>query len=323
MPSPERGGLSRRDFVKTTAAGGAAAALAPAAEPRRSSETLVEQLDRSLTPRQRRIVVFPFEHPLRSKIDNNWRITPPRIDELFRPSQQALIGDIFRGLHNPEFYGRVLAHVQEDAGGLGAYSVALFGKPGSGKFEFVLTGRHCTIRCDGDSVEGAAFGGPMFYGHAAGSFYEKPDHPGNVYWYQAQRANEVFQALDGRQRELALLGDPRAERASATVALKGKGEPLTGLPLAETSPDQRRLVEKVIEDLLHPYRKADREEASRLIRAAGGVESLHMSFYENADLGKDRVWDVWAIESSSMLWYFRGYPHVHCWVNIRHPRVAA
>lgn len=33
-------------------------------------------------------------------------------------------------------------------------------------FEFVLTGRHCTRRCDGDSVEGAAFGGPLFYGHA-------------------------------------------------------------------------------------------------------------------------------------------------------------
>ena len=59
---------------------------------------------------------------------------------------------------------------------------------------------------------GAAFGGPIFYGHQAGStFEEKPDHPNNVYWYQAKRANEVFQALDGKQREKALLGNPREE----------------------------------------------------------------------------------------------------------------
>ena len=41
---------------------------------------------------------------------------------------------------------------------------------------------------------------------------EKPDHPNNVYWYQAKRANEVFQALDGKQREQALLDKPRAKK---------------------------------------------------------------------------------------------------------------
>ena len=317
MSMPENGGLSRREFLKTTAAGVAVAAPAAAGESRRPSETLVTELDETLTPQQRRAIVFPFDHPLRSKIDNNWHITQPTIGDFFNPSQRALIADIFRGLHNPEFVDQVMTHLQEDAGGLGNYSIALFGKPGSGKFEFVLTGRHCTVRWDGDSVEGAAFGGPMLYGHASGSFVEKPDHPGNVYWYQAKRANEVFQALDGRQRELALLGDPPAERASATVSLKKKGEALAGLPLAEASQDQRQLVEKVLEDLLHPYRKADRDEALRYIRAAGGIEALHMSFYKNTDLGNDGIWDVWALESPSMLWYFRGHPHVHCWVNIR------
>src|SRR5213596_3336792 len=82
----------------------------------------------------------------------------------------------------------VLEQVEHDnsgAGGFGACSVALFGEPGTGKFEFVLSGRHVTRRCDGDSVEGAAFGGPIFYGHAALSDEEAADHPGNIYWYQA------------------------------------------------------------------------------------------------------------------------------------------
>ena len=135
-----------------------------------------------------------------------------------------MIREIFIGMHNPEYVEKVLAHMQEDGGGLGNYSVAVFGEPGSGAFEFVLTGRHCTMRCDGDSVEGTAFGGPIFYGHASQSFNEKPDHPGNVYWYQAKRANEVFQALDGKQRTAALLADPREEKGTTTVELNPQKE---------------------------------------------------------------------------------------------------
>src|SRR5207302_3742691 len=146
----------------------------------------------------------------------------------FNADQQAMIEEIFRGLHNPDFVDRVLAHMKEDDHGLPNYSVALFGTPGSGAFEFVLTGRHCTARCDGDSVEGVAFGGPIFYGHAAQGFNEKPDHPGNAYWYQAKRANEVFQMLDGKQRQVALLGSGRMEQGMETVKLKGTSEGLAG-----------------------------------------------------------------------------------------------
>ena len=219
--------------------------------------------------------------------------------------------------HNPEFVDQVMHHLEEDAGGIENYSVALFGAPGSGKFEFVLTGRHCTARCDGDSVAGAAFGGPMFYGHESGGYREAADHPGNVYWYQAKRANEVFQALDGKQRAKALLGDPRRERGTATIAFKDSGAPIAGLRVSEMSRDQQELVDKVLADLLHPYRKQDRDEAMKYVRANGGVEALTMSFYKNADIGNDGVWDVWELESPNMIWYFRGYPHVHTWVNIR------
>ncbi len=182
-------------------------------------------------------MVFAFDHPLRSKVDNNWHIVPQKIGTFFNADQQAMIEEIFRGLHNPDFVDKVMAHMNEDDKGLPNYSVALFGEPGSGAFEFVLTGRHCTARCDGDSVTGAAFGGPIFYGHQAGpTFEEKPDHPNNIYWYQAQRANEVFQALSGKQRELALLGDPRAEKATDTVAMKPRSE-LAGLTVSDMTRD--------------------------------------------------------------------------------------
>jgi hypothetical protein len=147
---------------------------------------------------------------------------------------------------------------------------------------------------------------------------EPAGHPGNVYWYQAKRANEVFQALDGKQRETALLkGAPRAEAGNKTVQLRAKTEQFAGLPVSEMSKDQRRLVEKVLADLLLPFRKRDADEAMRLIKAHGGVQSLAMSFYKNLDIGNDGVWDVWQLESDKMVWYFRGHPHVHTWVNIR------
>ena len=37
----------------------------------------------------------------------------------------------------------------------------------------------------------------------------------------------------------------------------------------------------------------------------------------NQDVGQDGVWDVWQIEGPSMIWYFRGDPHVHCWAHIK------
>ena len=90
-----------------------------------------------------------------------------------------------------------------------------------------------------------------------------------------------------------------------------------GLPVSEMSPDQRELVDRTLDDLLSPFRKRDRDEAMRHIRSAGGVENLTMAFYQNEDLGNDGVWDVWKLESPTMVWYFRGSPHVHVWVNIQ------
>ena len=326
-------GVDRRQFLKTSVLTGAAVAASfalpqilvmdslqaspvKAAVKAASSETLVATLYKSLSAPQREAVAFEFHHPLRSKIDANWRITPQKIAEFFTSDQQAMIREIFLGVHNPEYADKVMQHLQEDGSGIGNYSIALFGQPGSSAFEFVLTGRHCTMRCDGDSVEGAAFGGPIFYGHAAGTFNEEPAHPGNVYWFQAKRANDVFQALDGTQRTLALLDDPRKEQSTATVELKRSGQ-LSGLPISEMSRDQKVLVEKALGDLLLPFRKKDADEAMRMIRKNGSLDQLHLSFYKNLDVGSDGIWDVWQLESPNMVWYFRGHPHVHVWVNIQ------
>lgn len=294
-----------------------AASAAPAGRPR--SETLVQQLYGSLKEPQRQALCFGWDDPRRLKVDNNWHITPQRLRDTLDADQQDLVRQIFDGLHSEAYKKEVWRQFDQDNkgdGGFASSSIALFGTPGSGQFEFVLTGRHCTRRCDGDSEAGTAFGGPIFYGHAARGFYEKPDHPGNAYWFQAKRANEVFQALDGRQRALALRGDGRDEAGNATVRLTGKTRGLEGIPMTELSADQKGLVRQVLADLLAPFRPEDAQESLKYIEAAG-FDHLHLAFYKNQDVGQDGVWDVWQIEGPSMIWYFRGDPHVHCWAHIK------
>ena len=318
---------NRRSFLRNSA--GAAAAIsagaglpligAEAKKPA-SSETLVKTFYGSLTENQKGAMCFPFDHKLRLKVDNNWLITKSKVDS-FTKDQQAMIKEIFMGLHSEEYAQKVYDQVESDSGDSGfegGSAVAIFGNPGTGKFEFVLTGRHCTRRCDGDSVDGAAFGGPLFYGHAADGFREGADHKGNAYWYQAVRANEVYEMLDGKQRKQALLGKSRGEHGNKTIELSGKKTGLDGIRVGDLSGDQKGHVRKVIGDLLAPFRKNDSAEAMKHVEA-GGIDNLHLAFYKEENIGDDEIWDVWQIEGPNMISYFRGKPHVHAWLHIREP----
>ncbi len=315
---------SRRQFIhqgtRTLAAGWLGSSLAAEKPtPLPKSETLVQQLHGSLDEKQRAALCLGWDDPLRLKVDNNWHIRPQRIRDALKPDQQDLVRQIFDHLHSDEYKKEVWRQFDQDNkgdGGFGSSSIALFGAPGTGQSEFVITGRHCTRRCDGDSEAGTAFGGPIFYGHAAQGFNEKADHAGNAYWFQAKRANEVFQALDGKQREMALCDSSRDEEGNDTVKLTGKTTGLDGIPMTELSADQKGLVRTVLRDLLAPFRKEDAEESMKYIEA-GGFDHLHLAYYKNQDIGKDGVWDVWQIEGPNMIWFFRGEPHVHCWAHIK------
>jgi hypothetical protein len=236
----------RRRFLKTIGsvfAAGAASTLIPgsrsalgapkaaapsvrAAAAARPAETYVKQLHDSLTPAQKQIVLFPFDHEKRSYVSNNWNIVDENagaIGTLYNRDQQELIRQILKGVTSEDGYERFQKQMKEDGGGFEKYTCAIFGRPGQDKFEWVMTGRHLTIRADGNSVENTAFGGPIFYGHAV-TFDEKPDHPGNVWWHQARLANDVFKSLDGKQREKALIEkDPPDEQSS--LILRGTTSP--------------------------------------------------------------------------------------------------
>lgn len=311
----------RRSFLRNSALT-AAALASPAtlrAEAAAEPETLVKSLYDSLTEPQRAALAFPFDDPLRNKISNNWHITEQRIGSFLDKDQNAMIREIFLKAHSEEYAEKVIGQVIHDSGnkGFGDCSIALFGEPGTGDFEFVITGRHCTRRIDGNSVKGKAFGGPIFYGHAADGFNEGPEHKGNAYWYQAKSANQVYEMLDGKQREVALLEKSPADNAS-TIKHRRTAEGLPGLAFSDMTDDQKGAVRGVLNDLLLPFREEDRKESMAYIEKAG-IDNLHLSFYSDKDIGDDKVWDNWRIEGPHMTWYFRGAPHVHTWVHISDP----
>lgn len=331
-------GVDRRRFLeqtgKTVLAAGAAlsvptvGAWAKDAPPsvaqgaKSQPESLVKLLYDSLTSKQKESVCFAWDHQdterglLRTRVANNWDITEYYInDDFYTDDQRAIIRAIFEGLYEPEWHERIDRQLTDDSGGFGDQnSVAIFGEPDSEKFEFVLTGRHMTVRCDGNTSEHVAFGGPIFYGHAADGFNEGPQHKGNVFWPQAIEANKLYEALDGKQQQLALVrrGLPREER----VGFQGQKGSFQGIPITELSADQKERVQEVLRKLVEPYRQSDQDEAIACLKAQGGIDACHLAFYKENDIGRDGVWDIWRLEGPSFVWHYRGAPHVHVWVNV-------
>ena len=310
--------LNRRNFLLASSA--FAGGLTARSEEKSSSETLVKEFYKSLSPSQKKVICFPWEHKKRDYISNNWDVVDPEyysIGKFYSSPQQKLLNRIFSGLLTINGRKNYAIQMNDDADGFGDFTCATFGDPTDGKFEWVLTGRHLTLRADGNSIDKAAFGGPIFYGHAP-RFTEKPHHPGNVWWHQGVKANELYKSLDAIQQKAALVDDsPGDHRNSAK--LRPKGTDFEGLSCKSLNTAQKKLLQEVLNTLFASYRQNDVDEALLYLKQAGGLESLYAAFYREGDLGDDKVWDRWRIEGPGFVWYYRGSPHVHSWVNIGEP----
>ena len=318
-PCPDcESSFNRREFIVAVGTATVAATVLPtlgtpsramaAPSPGSAAETAVKRLYQSLSEQQKKTVVLPWDDARRNRISANWHITEASVGS-FTPDQQQIIHEVLKGATSGDGYERFLKQMASDhAPGLSNYAVAIFGNPEEAKFEFELTGRHLTLRADGNSVENAALGGPIVYGHGA-----QGNREGNLFWYQTKRVNEVFKALDGKQREQALLSTAPSE---SDVQLRKPDAALPGIRCSELSADQRELVSKTLADVLAPYRKEDVDEALECLQAGGGLEKLHVAFYKSGDLDDDGVWDIWRLESPTVVCHFRGAPHVHAYINI-------
>lgn len=323
--------IDRRGFLGKLGVGAVAAGFAPsivraadapaatkkvAAKP---AEALIRELHSTLSEEQKKSLVYAWDHGADGGIPTRFRmVNAPHfgktIAATYTKPQQELCQQIFKaicagddGYHKLSRGGRFDGSKSFE--GLGAVT---FGDPsGDGKFSFVFSGHHLTIRCDGNSEPATAFGGPMYYGHSAVGY-----SPGNVFFYQTKSVLGVYGALDEKQRKLAVVKNGNPGEQAASVKFRPAEEKRPGIAFSELSSDQKSLVEQVMRDILNPYRKEDADEVMQIVKAGGGMEKMSLAFYGDDKADAKDPWSFWRIEGPGFVWNYRVLPHVHTFVHI-------
>jgi hypothetical protein len=329
--------VDRRNFIRVV--GGQAAALtaiasgaaaprvlgaedakpAKAERPAKPAEDLVRELYASLSADQKKEIVLPWDHgseggkrlPTRMRMYNA-PIAGKQVAKVYTKPQQELVERILRAICSDEDgYRRISRNGNFDSSGsIGGCGATLFGDPAGGqKYAWVFTGHHLTVRCDGNSEEGAAFGGPMYYGHSPNGYSDK-----NVFFYQTRSVLSVYQALSEEQRKKAVVTGTPGEGESSIRFKKTEEQP--GILFKDLKADQQELVEKVMRDVLSPYRKEDVEEVMTIVKSNGGMEKIHLAFYPDRRMKDNEPWHFWRLEGPGFVWNYRVLPHVHTFVNI-------
>lgn len=329
---PECDNLDRRGFIRTLALGGAAltagsgSLLLPGSAradrkpmPRVSNpvaEDLVKELFAGLSDEQKKAVVKPWNHPARKSVNPN-KALDKTIGAVYTKPQQNLVQQIVRAIASDDKGWNQISRggtwdASKSFDNMGA---DIFGNPSKGKFAFLCTGHHLTVRCDGDSEEGAAFGGPIYYGHSPNGYSSK-----NVFSYQTQEMVKAYQALDEKQRKQATVAMGNPGEGADSIKLK-KDASIPGIAYADLSKDQQEVFEKVMQTILSPFRQQDESEVVAIIKAMGGMKKVHMAFYseqndDSTPTSPEQPWSFWRLEGPGFVWNFRVLPHVHTFVNI-------
>lgn len=324
--------LDRRTFIRATSSGvagiaGVASVLgaskltaAPVEAERRPkpAESLVRELYESLSDEQKKSLVQPYNHttgPAGSKPTRlqtfNSPVLAKRIADSYTKPQQDLVKQTLKAiLSGEEAYDRLTRHGKWDgAGSFEGNGAVIFGDPSGDKpFSWVFSGHHLTVRCDGNSQPNTAFGGPLYYGHSATGYSET-----NVYNYQTKKVLSVFDALNEKQRQQAVVVDNPGD---GLAGLNPRADKPRGIAYADLDESQRGLVADVMRLLLAPFRQEDGDEVMQLIKANGGLEKVQLGFYKDAGADENKRWHYWRLEGPGFIWNYRVLPHVHCFVNV-------
>ena len=225
--------VPRRGFLQAMGAGAAVALAGSAAArsavafdekapakrgPEKPAEALIKELHASLSDEQKKTLVLPYNHG-KGKLSRHGMFNRPfqqqRIGDVYSKPQQELVDRILHAICNgEEGYRQITRAGKFDSSkslqGCGAH---IFGTPGDDtKFTWMFTGHHLTVRCDGNTEPGAAFGGPMYYGDMVG----------------AAAVLETMQHLGAEDAEFA---PAKASPTRSISAFKARASPHTVLSL--------------------------------------------------------------------------------------------
>jgi hypothetical protein len=274
-------------------------------------DALARELYASLDTEQRADACVPYDHPLRQY--HNRGVWGGGRDILFgfTRRQRQLLTDLMHAGLSPNGRSRVPEQDFTYWSGVHAMRALICGDPASPPYQIVLTGAHVNLRLGGRSREGAAFGGPQVYGDQRGN--GQAGLPGNTYRDQFLLGHEIFRNLDASQKALALL---EAEPVQTSLELQGRGGSFPGIAVSQLDPENRSRAHMLVDRIFATYPPGDVAYARACLEANGGVDGLSLSYYERGGDGRIAEAQVFRLEGPGAVLFFRGYPHVHAFINV-------
>jgi hypothetical protein len=326
--------IARRDFIRVLGATTAAVAVggltplqkarAARAEKQAQAEAMIFELFKTMSADQKKAVTRIWDHKptATDKVTGrlatgNAAVNGLTIEKNYEKKQVELLDKIFRAIANgEEGYKGLSRDGRFDASNdFENISAIIYGEPAEGKkFSLVFTGHHLTVRCDGNSEEATAFGGPLYYGHSPSGYGKN-----NVFYHQTKASMDLFNALSKDEKKAALITDKskKWKDEHSNIKVPKKGETVPGLCFKDMGKDQQTATMALMKELVAPYRKEDGDEVMELIKATGGMEKVSMAFYEEDDKRTEKEpWTYWRLEGPGFVWSFRSLPHIHTFVHV-------
>ena len=314
--------MNRRDALKAGASLGALAGAGwlgrrtllppPRSERLAGVRELATRLLDGLEPADRAVACVDYDHPLRQYHNRGvptgglairpWSL-PRDLRQCLTDLFHAGLSEAGRGRLPEEFFVRWT--------GVHAMNVLLCGDPRTQEHQLILSGPHVNLRIGGKSREGVAFGGPQVYGDQRGN--ERQGLPGNVFRFQFELACRLRASLRPEERAASLL-----ERApvQTQVEVQGRAGAFAGVAVARLGEESRQLAGRLVDSILSSYPPDDVAYARACLDHNGGLDALHLSYYAEGEVDGSGEYQIFRLEGPGTVLHFRGYPHVHAFVNV-------
>ena len=318
--------MDRRQALKLLTRGGISLGLLAGAgwyarnsllPPRRSEhldsvDRLAVRLFNTLDPETRDLGCIDYDHPYRQY--HNRGVGTGGIDisaARFSREQRSLLTDLMYAGLSEQGWDRLPQQFFINWPGVHWMRLLICGDPSTSLYQIILSGPHLNLRLGGKNREGVAFGGPLVYGDQRGDY--KQGLPRNVYRYQFVAANQLLRSLEPHQQQAALLSRTPIQ---TQIELQGRHGSFPGIEVSDLSKDNREQVRRLVDSILSTYANEDVAYAHRCLEENGGIDSLFLSYYEEGEVNGSGEYQIFRLEGPAAVLYFRGYPHVHSFINI-------
>jgi hypothetical protein len=274
------------------------------------SHELAVRIFESLDAESRKSACVPYDHPLRQYHNRGVAGGGVRIWDLDRDQRGMLTDLLYAGL-SESGQERLPNEYIINFPGVHLMNLLICGDPKAPPYQLILTGPHLNLRIGGKSREGVAFGGPLVYGDQRGD--GRQGLPGNLYRYQFEIAQRLFESLGSEQQRSAV---QQVSPIQTQIELRGSEGSFPGVSIATTSPESKRIARELIDGILVNFSSEDVAYAWECLESNGGIDGLYVSYYREGEVDGSGQYQIFRLEGPAAVFYFRGYPHVHAFINV-------